>query len=233
MAELVSDCPRCKSKKVTFDVHAENLIRVQYDWLHIYEVFGVCRHCHTSSVFFLHQEDVKVTDTLRSQSFGFKALRGSLNKYFSVKGHLSLKDEASILPPEHLPENIKTAFEEGATCQAVGCFNAAGTLFRLCVDMATSELLPKDETVGLNSRTRRDLGLRLPWLFDNGYLPKELKDLSGCIKDDGNDGAHAGTLKQAEAEDLLDFTEALLTRLYTEPARIASAKVRREERRSQ
>ncbi len=92
-------------------------------------------------------------------------------------------------------------------------------------------MLPEGEVKGLNSKVRRDLGLRLPWLFDNGILPEALRELSSCVKDDGNDGAHEGTLKKEDAEDLLDFTYALLERIYTEPKRLQLAKERRLSRR--
>ena len=117
-------------------------------------------------------------------------------------------------------------------CLAVRCYNAAGTMFRLCVDLATRSLLPHGEITGLNPKKRRDLGLRLPWLFANNHLPAALHDLSTCIKDDGNDGAHSGTLGKDDAEDLLDFTTALLERLYTEPEVLKLAKERREARRA-
>ena len=114
---------------------------------------------------------------------------------------------------------------------SIGCFNAAGTMFRLCVDLATRSMLPEEEVEGLNARVKRNLGLRLPWLFDNDVLPEALRELSGCIKDDGNDGAHEGTLSEEDAEDLLDFTSVLLERIYTEPERLRFAKERREKRR--
>ena len=85
---------------------------------------------------------------------------------------------------------------------------------------------------GLNNKTRRDLGLRLPWLFDNGKLPTEVRELSTAIREDGNDGAHQGTLTKNEAEDLLDFTTALLERIFTVPMRLQIAKERREKRRT-
>ena len=116
-----------------------------------------------------------------------------------IEHYISLKDRATVPPPEHTPKNLEPVFREGATCLAVGCYNAAGTMFRLCVDLATRPLLPAGEVPGLNAKTRRDLGLRLPWLFDNGLLPEAVRELSTCIKDDGNDGAHAGTLTRAEA----------------------------------
>ena len=107
-------------------------------------------------------------------------------------------------------------------------------MFRLCVDLVTKSMLPAEDApaLGLNARTRRDLGLRIPWLFESGRLPEALKDLSSCIKDDGNDGAHAGNLSEADVADLLDFSAALLERIYTEPERLRLAKERREARRS-
>ena len=44
------------------------------------------------------------------------------------------------------------------------------------------------------------------------------------MKDDGNDAAHDGTLDTAAAEDLLDFTIALLEQLYTRRGKLAEAK---------
>ena len=92
-------------------------------------------------------------------------------------------------------------------------------------------MLPEGEVDCLNARIRRNLGLRLPWLFDNGVLPDALRELSSCIKDDGNDGAHEGTLSEQDAGDILNFTYAILERIYTEPKRIELAKERRAARR--
>jgi hypothetical protein len=159
-------------------------------------------------------------------------LQGALNKYFEVDGYISLKDQGIIAPPEHIPEPIANVFREGATSIAVECWNAAGTMFRVCVDLATRPLMPEGEVPGLTQKVRRDLGLRLPWLFDNGKLPGDLRELSSAIREDGNDGAHQGTLTKVEAEDLLDFTTALLERIFTEPMRLQIAKERREKRRN-
>ena len=127
----------------------------------------------------------------------------ALNKYADVRGFVSYKDKATVTPPQFLPADIEAVFLEGATCLAVGCFNAAGSMFRLCVDLATKGMLPSDEdTPGLTWKVRRDLGLRLPWLFDADLIHESLRDLSTCIKEDGNDGAHAGTLTVDDANDL-------------------------------
>ena len=158
-------------------------------------------------------------------------VKDSLNNYFRVQGFINLKDLAMAKPPDHVPERIANVFKEAATCLTVGCWNAAGSMFRACVDLATRPLLPEEDTPGLNHRTRRDLGLRLPWLFDNGKLPSDAREISTCIREDGNDGTHQGTLIKEDAEDLLDFTVALLERLFTEPRRLEIAQERRKERR--
>lgn len=113
----------------------------------------------------------------------------------------------------------------------VGAWNAAAAMLRLAIDLATKPLLPEEFTPGLNRRTRRDLAPRLDWLFDNGKLPQQLRQLSDCIREDGNDGAHDGTLGQKDAEELMDFAEAMFERLYTEPERLRLAVERRKKRR--
>ena len=43
--------------------------------------------------------------------------------------------------------------------------------------------------------------------------------------------AHTGTLTKAEADDILDFTTALLERLFTETKKLELAEQRRLQRR--
>lgn len=230
MAELVADCPRCKSARITFDVHHAIPIGTRYDWQQWFEAFGVCRNCRRSTIFFIGQKDAG--DAGKKAARNPLAVDGSLNGSFKVDGYVSAKDSAKIAPPEHITKEIAQVFHEGATCLTVQCWNAAGTMFRKCVDLATRPLLPVEETPGLNNRTRRDLGLRLGWLFDNDKLPADLRELSTCIREDGNDGAHGGFLTKEDAEDLLDFTDALLDRMFTEPRRLELAKERRAQRRA-
>jgi hypothetical protein len=108
-------------------------------------------------------------------------------------------------------------------------------MFRLCVDLTTRPLLPAQEdstTPQPNSKQRRDLGLRLVWLFDHGKLPSDLRELAKCVREDANDAAHVGNLTKEDAEDLLDFTTALLERLITEPKKLELAEARRKARRA-
>jgi hypothetical protein len=202
---------------------------IQYGWQHHYEAFSICRNCARSTVFVLEETTGHDIGMFKRES-PIK-LTDSLNNYFRISGFISLKDAGAINPPEHVDADIAKIFKEATTSYSVQCWNAAGCMFRTCLDLATRPLLPQGEVPGLNNKTRRDLGLRLPWLFENGKLPLGLRELSTSVREDGNDGAHQGTLTKEDADDLLDFTTAMLERLFTEPKRLELAKKRRDERR--
>jgi hypothetical protein len=83
---------------------------------------------------------------------------------------ISARDNVPIKPPEHLPPETESVFAEGAACLPIGCYNAAATMFRLCADLTTRPLLPDEGDSAKpqpNGKQRRDLGLRLAWMFDN------------------------------------------------------------------
>ena len=77
-----------------------------------------------------------------------------LEAYKTAVEHMLQKDRDAIAPPEHIPTEILQAFSEGATCLSVGCFNAAATMFRLAIDLATRPILPEGDANGLNARVR-------------------------------------------------------------------------------
>lgn len=127
---------------------------------------------------------------------------------------------------------VEKAFSEGAACLSIGANNAAAAMFRLTIDLATKGFLPREDAEGGPTRQqRRVLASRLDWLFEQRLLAPDLKELAASVREDGNDGVHDGTLAREEAEDLADFSVALLCRIFTEPARIEVAKQRREARR--
>jgi hypothetical protein len=233
---LVDDCPRCGAQKMTFDVLHATPQKRQYTWQRRYEVFCVCRQCSTSSIFLISQRADANEEVLRPHTLPI-TLQTALNVYFNVDGFLCIRDMKAQAPPEFVPPEIANAFREGATGVVTNCFNAAGAMFRLVIDLSTRPKLPPEvkegekEEEGLNRKVRRDLGLRLPWLFNTGRLPLDLESLSHCIREDGNDAAHQGTLSKEAALDLQDFAIALLERLFTQPERLRVAEERRTKRR--
>lgn len=228
MAIMVDDCPRCGSQKITFNIqHGHFVKNQQASWdktFKVYELYCVCRECIRGTIFFArpleHQKSFEGIDWRAGFNF---------NSMGIIMGVITPADLKVNPPPEFLPAKINDIFVEGAKCLSVGCYNAAATMFRLCLDIATKELLPPEGQEPGN-RVRRSLGLRLEWLFDAHILPEVMRELAECVKDDGNDGAHDGLLDKTSADDLEEFTYILLERLYTEKARLEEAKIRRQKR---
>jgi hypothetical protein len=229
MTELVADCPRCGARQITFDLLGAVVVDEHWGWQREYEAFCKCRHCSKSSTFILLDRSVDAARVVGGHDLS--ELHVAVNRFVEVERYVSLRDTSAVAPPEYVGPDIEAAFKEGATCLAVGCYNAAATMFRLCIDLGTRPLLPSEDGDGLNARIRRSLGLRLEWLFEHGGLPDALRDLATAVKDDGNEGAHGGSLTVADAEDLADFSVALLERMYTEPERLRLAAERRVARR--
>ncbi|RVG18557.1 DUF4145 domain-containing protein [Sinorhizobium meliloti] len=233
MALLTADCPRCGAHHVTFDVKGQKSQGViAHGWVERFEIFSVCRHCHRSTVFIADNNNYDSRGIWRDESSGVVTYKGYLNDYFELSGYVSLKDEGVEDPPEYIPLDIAAVYTEAVTCVSVKCWNAAASMFRLAIDLATKSLLPPADQ-DPPAKVRRSLGLRLEWMFKSGVLPSELEPLADCIKEDGNDGAHAGSLTENEALDLKDFTHSLLERLYTVPKRLELAALRRRERRGE
>jgi hypothetical protein len=229
MAELVANCPRCGTRQITFDAIETWPTITKYDWQRWYEAFSICRNCNRSTVFVIAQSEYEERKFL-AQNSPLK-FTDSLNNHFRVESFINLTDGARAQAPEFTDPKVAAAFNEAAACMTVRAWNAAAAMLRLAIDLATKPLLPSEPTPGLKHRTRRDLGLRLEWLINNGKLPGELRLLSDCIRQDGNDGAHDGTLEKKDAEELMDFAEAMFERLYTEPERLRLAVERRNKRR--
>lgn len=229
---LVAHCPRCGAQNMTFEVYADIEVGSRYGWARVYEMFAMCRSCHRSTVFQGVQQEPDTGGSPLAKKRPTQ-IDGALTGIIKEEGYLSLVDQARAAPPDYCPEGVQAAFKEAATCLRVKCPNAAAAMFRLVIDLVTGPMLPPPgDAAGPDSKTRRDLGLRLPWLFDKGILPDALRELASCVRQDGNEGAHAGTLSMVDAEDLLDFTTILLERVFSEPERVKINKPRREERRT-
>ena len=161
MSELVADCPRCGTSKITFNLLSASLAEIRHDWKIFHETFCVCRKCRKSTVFVLSQKSIRDIPDL--DSYQLPDLKCAVNDMFVVESYITLKDASINSPPEFLPSSIESTFMEAARCIAIECFNASASMYRLCLDMATMQLLPIVDVDGLNNKIRRSLGLRLEW----------------------------------------------------------------------
>ena len=159
-----------------------------------------------------------------------------MNQQGTIDAHIEVDKVVNLVPinsssvPEHLPEKIEKTFSEALACRAIQAWNAAGSMFRTTVDLATKEQLQKLQNKKPPKDLEKNLAKRIDWLFDIGHISERLKDLSTCIRKDGNDATHDANLGKEVVDDLYDFTTLLLEELYTTPKRIEEATYRQQNR---
>ncbi|MDC5162629.1 DUF4145 domain-containing protein [Acinetobacter baumannii] len=242
MSTLVFDCPNCSAQHSTFDVKSyySNLANEYCEW----ELFSICRSC-TSAMIIKADVERGIHQALIAESLSyqdrFNYVREKLSDFIDRKdvhlndyfNNLSYQPilKTYLTPPDHLPKDIEEIFIEASKCLAIGCFNASAAMFRLCLDIVTKQIVELNESLQPTRDNKKSIHTRLSWIFEHNILHKNLEDLSRCIKDDGNDGAHDGNIGKYEADDLFDFTYELLEHVYTQPARVQLAKERRQQRR--
>lgn len=220
---LILDCARCGERRMTHDILAHSS---RYDSAKsetFWEFFVRCRSCAWCSIWDIAaMSNMPNPDKLVGQNY-------ALNAQVVIMG-VSRARASAIRVPQHTPPSLGKIFEEGAECLAIGCWNAAGAMFRKILDQISKEKLPA-ENGPKDKRTRFNLKPRLEWLFANGLLPKEIEQFADCVREDANDAVHDHPIGEAEAKDILDFTVEMLERLYTMPGRLTENAARRDARR--
>lgn len=230
MGTFVHDCPRCPAKHSTFDVLGQNYVGAKYDWQRHFEVFASCRRCQKGSAFYMTQVSIH-DDGHVVWAGGMQKYDGSIDRLVTIVKVVSVSDQRGRTTPPHVTGSLATAFEEAAKCEAAGCWNASAAMYRATIDLLTKPLLPAEGAP--DTFTRRNLGKRLDWLFDNGKLPPDLREHAKAIQLDGNDGVHDVNLSEIDAADVGDFSELILERLVTHPEQLKAAAIRRQDRREQ
>lgn len=219
---LIATCPRCGQVEMTLDVRSY-VTTFPGGSDPEYEVFCRCRHCGRSSIHDLKAKNNTVEPT---------NYQSTINYAFHYRGFVRTSG-IPIKCPEHVPEDVKLIFDEGARCLANANWNAAGSMFRKVVDRVSKARLPAESDAnGPNNHTRFNLKARLIWLFENGLLSRDIEPLAEAIREDGNDAVHDHPIDEAEARDLADFTVELLEGVFTMPGRLKAASDRREARRA-
>lgn len=220
-----ADCPRCGQLNTTFDLKSYVEVPGVYG---DFEVFAACRACREPSIARLR--------SIGMTSFADLAGKFVNSQYMLVEFVFVASGAAKC--PDHVPEHLKTIFDEAAKCLAIGCFSAAGTMFRKAIDVATREMLPtqpadddKNHPDFIAWKVRKDLRLRLNWLLANGRVTKDISEVIDCVREDGNDAAH-DLIGPDEALDLMEFTTVFFESLFTLPGQIEANRARRQARRN-
>jgi Domain of unknown function (DUF4145) len=124
---------------------------------------------------------------------------------------------------EDIPEPMRSSLAEAQQCFAHGCYVAAAVMCRRTLEAFCQHL---GETRG------KSLFHRLEALHKDGRLDARLKQWVDVLRDDGNLAAHdvKVTFTKSDAQELVDFTEALLEYAIVLKARFEAFQMRRAER---
>ena len=232
MSTIVSDCPRCATRQVTFTVRANVLLKTNHDPVQLSEALcecAVCKRCSTAVLARRRYRYIEATQIARND-----ALWGRDNELSALEGDLSnaLKSIRFVAGPprprsvpDAVPDRLKQVQAEANQCLAMECWNAAGALYCAVLDLVTAEALSGTRGWRAN-KANRQLWTRLAYLFDHDYLPRDLRLLADCVPRD----REGFWFNAVDAADLSDFATELLHRKYSQPDRIRRALARREER---
>jgi hypothetical protein len=146
---------------------------------------------------------------------------------YGVPGEFETADTNILYPIEsnpiieELPSPIKSSF-----IQAKRSYSAS--LFEPCVLMCRKCL---EATCKLFGAQGKELNSRLTSLFDDGHIDKRLLDWTHEIRLVGNEAAHEieTILDKKDAQDILDFTEAILLYVFSLTKRFEAFKLRRKK----
>ncbi len=121
-----------------------------------------------------------------------------------------------------VPEPIRQAFDEARRCFSAGAFTASAIMCRKSVEGLCAD----------KNATGRTLAERLKSLRENQVVETRLFAWADELRLWGNDAAHdvAVTIGKADAEDLLEFTRALMEYVYTFGGRFEQFQARRTRR---
>lgn len=247
---LVYNCNFCNSQKIRLDV-LKTTINTYQSWQNLisyWQAFCQCSNCKKGMILHLESDEKKIDDDIYLNPKEKREINliidlcalsyTNINDHVYIRGLITPPLKQQNICPLHVPEDIKNIYDEATKCLSMDCFVASGSMFRLCLDLVTKNLLEKyleeNQTSEQqpNKEQRNKLANRIDFLIDQDKIPKRLQELAHCIRHDGNDSAHDGNTGEEEALDCLDFTEALLTEIYTLPAQINEANKRRLERRA-
>ena len=124
-----------------------------------------------------------------------------------------------------VPEHIALAADEAHQCLSIGAHRGAIALARAVV-----EATAKDHEV-MNG----NLAAKISALAEKGVISEAMKDAANEIRFAGNEVAHGDLAEQPidseDALEVLELMDAILTRVYQEPAQVAKVRARRESRR--
>lgn len=213
MAFFVRDCVRCGVKSVQHMLVGQGHIK-HFDW----EVAGACANCKQVSVYALHLNSTGIAPSSYSENLENDGTRLAKTpvRIATVPAHVS----------EHVPARIAGLFREANECRQMTWYEAAGSMYRKTLDVATKHIFTHDPRLS-DKKPANALRSRIKAMGEMGILEHDIVELADIVALDGNDAVHdEDPYTKEEAEALEDLTFDLLDRLFVRPAKIAAVKAK-------
>lgn len=144
--------------------------------------------------------------------------------YGEIVDHWPVRATGKTFPD--VPPHIEAAADEAHSCLSIGAHRGAIALARAVVESTAKE----------RGVTKGSLMDKIDALAAAGTISDAMKDAAHEIRFAGNEVAHGDlveeTLSQEDAEEVLSLMDAILLRVYQEPAQVARVRERREARRA-
>jgi hypothetical protein len=213
MAFLVRKCFRCGIERIQLRIVGE--VTKGNNGL---EVAASCQSCRQLTVFdgirgFMPSQlgEQEVGDGQNGLEIGQEPVRWDV-----VERHI---DQA-------VPDRVAGLFKEACACRSLAMYEAAGSIYRKTIDVATKHLYSHDPRLeGKQPATAARARIRA--LGDMKILEEDIVELADVAALDGNDAAHdVDPYTAEEAEALEELTADLLDRLFVRPARIRTVKAK-------
>jgi len=150
---------------------------------------------------------------------------------YGVPGEFeTVTDEVVLYPAtlgpklEGLPDPVARSLAQAHRSYSTSSYDACAVMCRRALEALCKTL----------SASGKDLARRLGDLKENGRIDARLLDWAHGVRLVGNEAAHdvETPVTAEDARDILEFTEALLTYIFTLDAKFRSFKARRIDRRS-
>lgn len=125
-----------------------------------------------------------------------------------------------------VPEHIAATADEAHQCQSIGAYRGAVALARAVVEATAKE----------RGVAKGNLMEKIDALAKQGAISDAMKDAAHEIRFAGNEVAHGDLAEQPlgteDAEEVVALMDAILLRVYQEPAQVARVREKREARKA-
>jgi hypothetical protein len=225
------DCPYCMTKSAGFQAvgsfrrtattrrrgAGQQAERVYEDWFMM--SCGNCRKCIVAHYNYQRVSEFKLDNIMHAH--------GSMAQFgYSLGGYVP--KIAVIEEPDFLPERVAIPFRQAVSNVSASNWDAAGTMARKTLEVATKDLCRNkvaDEEMQEKLIKKTWLKGRIARLFDLGILTRDLADLAGLIKDEGDEAAHEEEpYSENEARELVGYAQVLLTYVYSIPGMVKAVR---------